>query len=101
MTDLPEGDSFNEICPEAQYHGNPFRYCPVRGCGWVEEPPARQYSRLYAYVQMKDLNDGVKFATRLALDRARREGFNPRKGTLTVTFDDDGVGAKWEPDSHS
>lgn len=69
MTDLPPGDSFNNY-----------------------EPPA-----FHAYVQMKDLNDGVKFATRLALDRARREGHNPRNGTLTVYFDDNGVGAKWEP----
>lgn len=23
-------------CPEAQYHGNPLRYCP---CGWMEEAP--------------------------------------------------------------
>lgn len=25
-----------EPCPEAASHGNPFRYCPVKGCGWVE-----------------------------------------------------------------
>lgn len=25
-------------CPEAKYHGNPFRYCRVNGCGWMEEP---------------------------------------------------------------
>jgi hypothetical protein len=50
----------------------------------------------HAYMRTKDLNDGVKFATRLALDRARREGFNPRKGIVTVYFDDNGVGAKWE-----
>ena len=93
MTDLPKGDPFNEICPEAQYHGNPFRYC---GCGWME--PQAVQPKLHAYVQMKDLNDGVKFATRLALDRARRENYNPRKGTLTVWFDDDGVGAKWQPE---
>lgn len=23
-------------CPEAANHGNPFRYCPVKGCGWTE-----------------------------------------------------------------
>ena len=27
------------ICPEAEYHGKPFRYCPVKGCGWMEETP--------------------------------------------------------------
>lgn len=29
-------------CPDARYHGNPFRYCPVKGCGWTEPgaPPA-------------------------------------------------------------
>ena len=70
MTDLPPGDSVHsyEIRP-----------------------------KLHAYVQMKDLNDGVKFAARLCLDRVRRENYNPRKGILTITFDDDGVGAKWEP----
>lgn len=51
----------------------------------------------HAYVRMKDANDGVKFAARLAMDRARREGNNVRKGILTITFDDDGVAAKWEP----
>lgn len=24
-----------EDCPQAKYHGNPFRYC---ACGWMEEP---------------------------------------------------------------
>lgn len=24
-------------CPDAAYHGKPFRYCV---CGWMEEPPA-------------------------------------------------------------
>ena len=23
-----------ETCPERENHGNPFRYCPVKGCGW-------------------------------------------------------------------
>ena len=26
------------VCPEAEFHGKPFRYCPVKGCGWVETP---------------------------------------------------------------
>ena len=91
MTDLPPGDPFNEICPEAQHHGSPFRYCH---CGWMEAPPFEAH----AYIQMKDLNDSVKYVTRLALDRARRAGYNPRKGTLAVYFDDDGVGAKWRPE---
>lgn len=89
-TDLPKGDPFNAICPDAQYHGSPHRYC---ACGWMEAPaPA-----FHAYMQTKDLNDGVRYATRLALDRARRAGYNPRKGTVTVRFEDDGVGARWEP----
>ena len=25
------------VCPEAEYHGKPFRYCPVKGCDWMEE----------------------------------------------------------------
>ena len=27
------------VCPEAEHHGNPFRYCGVKGCGWMEETP--------------------------------------------------------------
>lgn len=27
-----------EACPEAAHHGNPFLYCPVKGCGWTEDP---------------------------------------------------------------
>jgi len=26
------------ICPEAEFHGNPLRYCGVRGCGWMDAP---------------------------------------------------------------
>lgn len=90
MTDLPPGEPFNAICPDAQHHGSPFRYCP---CGWMEEPPPS----FHAYIKTKDVNDGVKYATRMAMDRARRENNNPRKGIVTVYFDDDGVGAKWTP----
>lgn len=35
------------VCPEAANHGNPFRYCPVKGCGWMEAPPPTTNSRLY------------------------------------------------------
>lgn len=54
-------------------------------------------TEFHAYVRMKDLNDGMKFAARMAVDRARREGNNPRNGIVTISFDDDGVGAKWTP----
>lgn len=30
MADVVRSD-----CPQKEYHGNPFRYCP---CGWAEEP---------------------------------------------------------------
>lgn len=26
-----------ETCPEREAHGNPFRMCPVKGCGWHED----------------------------------------------------------------
>ena len=26
-------------CPGEAQHGNPFRYCPVKGCAWMEERP--------------------------------------------------------------
>jgi hypothetical protein len=107
MTDLPKGDSFHnyEVPTEQEWlgngcestHGNPFRYCV---CGWIEEPePEPTVATFHAYVKTKDLNDGVKFASRLALDRARRENHNPRQGTLTITFDDDGVNALWRKHS--
>lgn len=32
------------VCPEAEYHGKPFRYCPVKGCGWMEPVPPKQLS---------------------------------------------------------
>jgi hypothetical protein len=44
---------------------------------------------------MKDLNDGIRYAARLAVDRARKAGNNPRNGLVTIYFDDNGVGAKW------
>ena len=25
-----------DTCPEREAHGRPFRYCPVKGCGWHE-----------------------------------------------------------------
>lgn len=25
-----------DTCPERETHGKPFRYCPVKGCGWHE-----------------------------------------------------------------
>lgn len=28
--------ALSEVCPEREHHGNPFRYCPVKGCGWME-----------------------------------------------------------------
>lgn len=28
-------------CPAAAHHGNPFRYCPVKGCGWMEARPPK------------------------------------------------------------
>lgn len=79
-------------CPDAWGHGNPMRYCY---CGWMEEaaPPPPSF---HATVATKDLNTGVRYASRLALDRARQGGFNPRQGTLTLTFTDHEVTAKWE-----
>jgi hypothetical protein len=60
--------------------------------GTTPLPVPHQY---HAYVQMKDLNDGIKYAARLAVDRARKAGNNPRNGLVTIYFDDNGVGAKW------
>jgi hypothetical protein len=65
--------------------GEPFHNYEV-------EPPAPSY---HAYVRMKDVNDAAKFASRLALDRARHAGRNPRTGIVTIKFDDHGASAKW------
>lgn len=51
----------------------------------------------YAVVRMKDMHAGIRYASRLVLDRARQAGFNPRLGTVTITFTDNEVAAKWEP----
>lgn len=64
----------------------------------IVTPPPPRPSEFHAYVRMKDVNDGMKFAARMAVDRARREGNNPRNGKVTIYFDDDGVGAKWVAD---
>lgn len=48
-----------------------------------------------AYFKTKSVNDGVRVATRLVLDRAREDGHNPRLGRVEIYFDDDGVGAIW------
>lgn len=29
------------VCPDAEHHGSPFRYCPVKGCGWVGDGPPK------------------------------------------------------------
>lgn len=49
----------------------------------------------HAYFKARDLNYGVRIASRIALDRAREAGFNPRQGIITITIEDDGVNAKW------
>jgi hypothetical protein len=49
----------------------------------------------HAYFKARDLNYGVRVASRIALDRAREAGHNPRNGVVTIHFEDDGVNAKW------
>ena len=34
-------NSIEFVCPDAEHHGNPFRYCPVKDCGWMEETPPK------------------------------------------------------------
>ena len=31
-----------ETCSGAMYHGNPYRYCPVKDCGWIEPEPEQE-----------------------------------------------------------
>jgi hypothetical protein len=91
MTDLPKGEPFNAICPDAQYHGSPHRYC---ACGWME--PARGSFQAHAFATGTNLDICARQAIKLVVDRARAAGFNPRHGTVTLTFEDNGVNGKWE-----
>lgn len=71
---LPEGDPFHNFDVKPAFH---------------------------AYVPTKDLDAGIRIAARVAVDRARTAGHNPRKGIVTIHFDDAGVGARWEPKDKS
>lgn len=51
----------------------------------------------HAYYTTKSVDGGVKHAAKMAIDRARRAGYNPREGHVMIYFDDFGVGAKWVP----
>lgn len=42
----PSEDVSPETCPGRESHGKPFRYCPVKGCGWHQEP-CREQLRLF------------------------------------------------------
>ncbi len=37
-----------ETCPKRAHHGDPFRYCPVKGCGWMEPSPPKTGAELIA-----------------------------------------------------
>lgn len=59
------------------------------------DPPAP--ASFHSYFPGNSLEIGMRYAARMAVDRARAAGNNPRLGTVTIYFDDNGVGAKWEP----
>jgi hypothetical protein len=61
----------------------------------VEPPPEPSY--YHAYISTTNVDWGVRAAVKLAVDRARAAGNNPRHGTVAIYFDDRGVGARWEP----
>ena len=42
---LQHCDQSDFVCPEAERHGKPFRYCPVPGCGWIESTPESERSK--------------------------------------------------------
>lgn len=53
-------------CPEAESHGNPFRYCPVKGCGWMEPQeekpkPAREVELERRVAELERENDDFHF----------------------------------------
>lgn len=51
--------------------------------------------RTDAYVAGKDLNLTSRNVVRVLLDRVRAAGHNPRKGRVSMYFEDAGVGASW------
>ena len=51
----------------------------------------------HAYMATTNIDWGVRASVKLAVDRARAAGNNPRHGTVHIYFDDRGVGARWEP----
>jgi len=57
-----------------------------------EEPTS-----FHSYFPGNNLEIGMRYAARMAVDRARAAGNNPRNGTVTIYFEDNGVGARWEP----
>jgi transglutaminase-like putative cysteine protease len=57
------------------------------------EVPAR--TEFHGYMATTNVDIGVRQAVKLAVDRAREAGNNPRHGTVEIYFDDRGVGAKW------
>lgn len=63
----------------------------------IETPEVDPASEFHAYVSTPNLDWGVRAAVKLAVDRARAAGNNPRHGTMAIYFDDRGVGARWEP----
>jgi hypothetical protein len=69
-------------------NGEPFHTIPVQ----PEQPTA-----FHSYFAGNNLDICARYAIRLVIDRVREAGNNPRLGTVTMYFEDNGVGAKWEP----
>lgn len=97
------------ICPEAEYHGNPFRYCGVKGCGWIEAP-SKIPSYVYVASSWRNMMQSGVCAALKAAGIDHYDFKNPEGGTgfswKQVRPDYDGPratteirakGADWEP----
>lgn len=96
----PDAVTGPENCPEREYHGKPFRYCPVKGCGWVEPPkppkPSTVVGVSFLLDELMNLGedakdtfwDGFDQAVAAALNEARLPSLRGGKVTITVQLDD-------------
>lgn len=81
-----------EDCPEREYHGKPFRYCPVKGCGWME-PRRTAFARQMMIDDLLTLGENAKdmfwdqFDMAIAEALSKNEGSVLKGGKVTITVE--------------
>lgn len=95
-------------CPGAANHGNPFRYCPVEACGWMEEPEPNPtppeddpeldvHPAVAAYDELKAAADAALGNCEAELDRLRAENAALRRDGAVVA----GYILGWTPEQRA